>query len=68
MDAKEGGGRYEAQMRGRRGDVELKFDIDESRREAIMKCLEGGDLRMVLQDVDIDRLTSSAIGGGYLWD
>lgn len=70
MDASEGGkaGRYEAQMRSRRGEVEVTFALDEGRREAIMKCLEGGDLKMVLQDVDLDRLSASKLGGGYLWD
>lgn len=61
-------GRYQARMRSRKGDVELKLELDESRRAAIMKCLEGGDLRMVLQDVDLDRLTAGELGGGYLWD
>ncbi len=61
-------GRYRARMLKRRGDVELSLDLDESRREAIIKCLEGGDLRMVLQDVDLDRLAVGDLGGGYLWD
>jgi hypothetical protein len=61
-------GRYEARMKKRRGDVELQLDLGEGRREAIMKCLEKGDLRMVLQDVDLDRLAASDLGGGYLWD
>lgn len=61
-------GRYQARMTKRRGDVELSLSLDEGRRQAIMKCLEGGDLRMVLQDVDIDSLPDGGVGGGYLWD
>lgn len=60
--------RYEAKMTKRRGDVELSLDVDDDRRAAIMKCLEGGDLRMVLQEVDVDKLASGNLGGGYLWD
>ena len=67
MDASEGA-KFEAQMRSRRGDIEVTFSLDEGRREAIMKCLKGGDLKMVLQDVDIDLLKSTKLGGGYLWD
>jgi hypothetical protein len=61
-------GQYQARMSKRRGDVELTLDLGEGRREAIMKCLEGGDLRMVLQDVDLDRLGVGDLRGGYLWD
>jgi hypothetical protein len=67
MEASESG-RYQARMSKRRGDVELTLDLGEGRREAIMKCLERGDLRMVLQDVDLDRLAVGDLGGGYLWD
>jgi hypothetical protein len=67
MDKGEGA-RYQARMQSRRGDVELKLELDDDRRAAIMKCLEGGDLRMVLQDVDLDRLAAGELGGGYLWD
>lgn len=61
-------GSYEARMVKRKGDVELTLDLGEGRREAIMKCLERGELKMVLQDVDLDRLASNRLGGGYLWD
>jgi hypothetical protein len=67
MEASESG-RYQARMSKRRGDVELTLDLGKGRREAIMKCLERGDLRMVLQDVDLDRLAVGDLGGGYLWD
>jgi hypothetical protein len=67
MEASESG-RYQARMSKRRGDVELTLDLGEGRREAIMKCLERGDLKMVLQDVDLDRLATGDLGGGYLWD
>lgn len=61
------GGRYQARMaKGR--DLELSLDLGEGRREAIMKCLEGGELRMVLQDVDLSQLDAGELGGGYLWD
>jgi hypothetical protein len=67
MEASESG-RYQARMSKRRGDVELTLDLGKGRREAIMKCLDRGDLRMVLQDVDLDRLAVGDLGGGYLWD
>lgn len=63
-----GGGRYQARMTKGQRDLELTLDVGEGRREAIMKCLEGGDLRMVLQDVDLSQLDSGELGGGYLWD
>lgn len=66
--AKSESSKYQARMIKRQGDVELSLDVDDDRRSAIMKCLEGGDLRMVLQDVDIDKLAGGNLGGGYLWD
>jgi hypothetical protein len=66
--AKKKSSQYQATMIKRRGDVELSFDLDGDRRAAIMKCLDGGDLRMVLQDVDVDKLAGGNLGGGYLWD
>jgi len=66
--AKEESGKYQAKMIKRRGDVELSLDVDDARRAAIMKCLDGGDLRLVLQEVDVDKLAGGNLGGGYLWD
>ncbi len=59
---------YRALMTKPRGDLERDLEIDDERREAIVHCLEDGDLRLILQDVDFSRLTSGGLGGGYLWD
>lgn len=61
------GGRYQAR-RSEGRDLELTLDVGEGRREAILNCLEKGELRMVLQDVDLDQLAGGDLGGGYLWD
>lgn len=60
--------RFEARMVKARGDVEVRFEVDDERLAAIKSCLESGDLRMVLKDVDLDRLGAGDLGGGYLWD
>ncbi len=59
---------YRALMTTLHGDSLRDLGIDDGRREAIVHCLEGGDLRLILQDVDFGRLTSGGLGGGYLWD
>lgn len=58
---------YRALMTAHR-DLGRDLQIEGERREAIVHCLENGDLRLILQDVDFSRLTSGGLGGGYLWD
>jgi hypothetical protein len=68
VPAKKVSGQFEARMTKTRGDLEFSFDLTEDHREAIRKCLDGGNLRMILQDVQLDRLNVGDLKGGYLWD
>lgn len=61
-------GQFETRMKKTRGDLEFAFNVDAGQRDAIIKCLEGGDLRMILQDVQLERLNVGDLKGGYLWD
>ncbi|HEX8581856.1 MAG TPA: hypothetical protein VF640_06000 [Acidimicrobiales bacterium] len=67
MESSEGG-KYQARQGEGGRSLELSFDVSGDRRDQIMRCLESGELRMVLQDVDVEQLSRGDLGGGYLWD
>jgi hypothetical protein len=57
-------------VRWQTDNLRLGFKLDDERREAIARCLERGDLRLVLNNVSIDIVAGRGLhtGDGYLWD
>jgi hypothetical protein len=50
--------------------VEFAFELDNDRKAAIARCLEAGDLRIVLNDVRVDVAGGLGLRAGalYEWD